>query len=244
VAALPAVAAIPVIKSTQSGAMFRDVMQVAEKDYLHVLRSIATQETERQVALGNPPSGLLVDGKRSKSIDEARFNVVVWFASRADLAQAILDAKAALEKNGRRVTGATLGAMQFYYSVGAQGVVQKTSDPRGVAMNAKNPASLDLYVTIPVKHVRKWQWYGSGGQRLKRKTRNKALKRYLLIQGRKAWKVSMSVFELSAAQVQRRYRSLDVAYIFLDVGDLGQSGTIIDRIPAIMVRLKVRGRGR
>jgi hypothetical protein len=61
----------------------------------------------------------------------------------------------------------------------------------------------------------------------------------------KAQMVARSVFDQSARQVQGRFRSLDVTAIYLSVANLNIGGrTPVDRIPAIRVRMKVRGRGR
>jgi hypothetical protein len=57
--------------------------------------------------------------------------------------------------------------------------------------------------------------------------------------------VSASVFEKSALQVQRQFSSLDVDDTYLKVADLGIGRLgIVDRIPAIRVRMTVKGRGR
>jgi hypothetical protein len=225
--------------------MLRDILQVAEHDYLHVLRSIAAQEIGQQVKLRNPPSGMLVDGTRNKGVDAATRSVVAWFADRVTLADAIIAARNALERNGRRVTGATLGALRFYHSTGKGGALQSAGDIRSVAMSAPNPAALNLYVSLPLKQVRKWQWFGRAGSRLTRRTRNKALVRYAKAMKAKPMNVSLSVFELSAKQTQRQFRSVDVRDIYISVPDLNTGGGVsVDRIPAIKVCQKIRGRGR
>ena len=241
---LPSVARIPVIKSTDRGALTRDVLQVAEGDYLHVLRSIAAQEIAQQRAIGNPPSGMLVDGSKSKQLEEATRSVVVYFADRRALADAIIAAKHALDRLGRSVTGRTLGAATFYYTTRRGGALTKTSDPRSIALAAANPAALDLYVTIEQKQVRAWQWLSRSGSRAQRKTRNKKLLRYSKATGQKAMQVSSSVFERAAKQTQRTFRSIDVLDMYLAVPNLNPRGRVaVDRIPAIKVRMAVRGRG-
>jgi hypothetical protein len=244
VQALPAVTPIPVISSTQRGAIYRDILQVAERDYQHVLRSIALQEISVQSSMGNKPTGMLVDGRRSQDIGAAQRSVRVWFADRKAMADAIIAARDALVQNGRRATGRTLGALAFYYSIGKGGTVAPC-DPTAITAAMPNPAALDLYVALPLAHVRKWQWLTKSGTRGQRRTRNKLLLRYARATGQKAQMVSKSVFETSAKQVQRRFRSLDVKDIYLSVSNLNLGGkTAVDRIPAIKVRLAVRGRGR
>jgi len=238
VQALPQVARIPVLSSTNKGALSRDILQVAERDYLYVLRSIAAQETAKQSALGNRPTATVVDGRRGAPIAEATQSVVVYFADREALAVAIIAARDALLSNGRRVTGRTLGALEFRYSVGRGGAVQ-AGDPKAIAQSVANPAALDLYVVLPLPHVRKWQWLTRSGERGQRRTRNKILLRDARATKTRAQMVSASVFDTSARQVQARFRTLDVFATYLDTGS-----ATIDRIPAIQVRIRARGRGR
>jgi hypothetical protein len=241
---LPAIARIPVIKSSQRGALAKDMLEVAEQDYLYVLRGIALQEIDAQVRIGNKPSALLVDGRRGE-IRTATESIAVWFANRTSLAEAIIAARDAVIANGRRVTGRTLGFLAFAYSVGPNGAIQP-GDPKAVAASTPNPAALDLYVTQPVVHVRRWQWLTATGERGKRRSRDK--KRGLMHIGGGKFvprMVSESVFERAAQQVQARYPALDVEYIYLQSRNLNPNGwTAVDRIPAIKVRMTLRGRRR
>lgn len=242
-ASLPAVAHVPVISSTQRGALYKDILQVAEKDYQFVLRGIALQEIHDQAGIGNKPTGMLVDGKRG-DVSQAQRSVIVWFADRKSMSDAIYAARDELVRAGRRVSGRTLGALAFYYSIGRGGAVSPC-EPKAIAATTPNPAALDLYVTLPLVHVRRWQWYGKGGNRLERRTRNKVLRRYAAATKTKPQMVAASVFEVSAKRVQSRYRALDVLFVYLRVQNLNIGGrTAVDRIPAIKVRMKVRGRGR
>ena len=243
-AALPAIAPIPVLKSSERGALQRDILQVAERDYLFMLRAIAAQEIAGQQKLGNEPTGSLVDGKSGKTIPDAERSIVVWFADRAMLAGAITAAREALARNGRRLTGRTIGALAFYSSIGKGGAITE-GEPSAVTARAPNPTALDLYVTVPLVHVRRWQWFGRTGERLKRASRNKALVAYARATKGKPMQVSASVFEISARQVQAKYPALDVRFVYLRWPNLNPGGrTPVDRIPAIKVRMKVRGRGR
>jgi hypothetical protein len=244
VQALPAVKPIQVISSTQRGLIAKDILQIAEKDYLYVLRSIAAQEIAGQARMGNKPTGTVVDGSRGKAIDQATRSVVVWFADRKSMADAISAARDALMANGRRVTGQTLGALRFYYSVGKGGAVSP-GEPSAITQSVANPSALDLYVALPLAHVPKWQWLTRSGARGQRRTRNRTLLRFARATRQKAQMVARSVFDQSARQVQGRFRSLDVTAIYLSVANLNIGGrTPVDRIPAIRVRMKVRGRGR
>lgn len=237
--ALPAAPSHVVLSSTQKGAIYRDVLQVAEKDYKHLLRSIALEEVGAQAQMGNKPTGMIVDGRRG-DIEDVTRSIVVWFADRKSMSDAIIAARDALVRAGRSVTGRTIGALSFYYSVGAGGAVTP-GDPAATAATIANPHALDLYVTLPLGHVRKWQWMGAGGQRLTRRSRNK---KWRYLQRKQKPMVSRSVFEIAQIQTQRRFRSLDVEYIYLSVQNLNPGGrTSVDRIPAIKVRMKVRGRG-
>jgi hypothetical protein len=221
--------------------VYKDILQVAERDYRHVLRTIALQEVAAQSDMGNKPTGMLVDGRRGKDIEEVERSVRVWFADRQALANATIAAREALMANGRRVTGATLGALKFYYSIGKERGITP-GEPRAIAMSVQNPAALDLYVALPIVHVRKWQWLTKSGERGMRRSRDKK-RRYERGTG-KVRMVSKSVFETSAKQVQRRYPSLDVKDIYVQVSNLNVGGrTSVDRIPAIKVCMKVRGRG-
>jgi hypothetical protein len=244
VAALPAIAPIPALKSSERGALLRDMLEVAEADYTFVLRALALQEIAGQAKLGGKPTGSVVDGRSGKPITEATRSIVVWFADRAMLAAAITAARDALARNGRRLTGRTIGTLSFYSSVGKGGAITQ-GDPSTVAARAANPAALDLYVTAPLPHVRRWQWFGKTGERLQRASRNKALVRYARAMKRKPMQVSASVFEIAARQVQAKFRALDVLFVYLRWPNLNPGGgTAVDRIPAIKVRMKVRGRGR
>lgn len=245
-AALPAVAPIPVISSTERGAMLRDILQVAEKDYLHVLRTLSLQEIGQQIRLGNPPSAVLVDGRRGISVEQARRAVVAWFADRKTLADAIIAARNELVRTGRTVTGKTVSEAQFYYSVGRTGEPTRTSDPRGIAMSVPNPSSLDLFVVVLAPHVRKWHWLTRSGARGLRRTRSKKLRGYMKFLGQKrAPMVSQSVFERVEMVVERKFRSVNCDYIFLETPNLNPGGrTAVNIVPAIKVCMKIRGRGR
>jgi len=245
VPALPALGRT-VLSSTEKNAIRRDIIEVAQRDYLHLLRTIAKEEIEYQKEIGNPPTAMLVDNRAGTHVEEATRSVRVWFADRKSLADAAFAARNALQLNGRRVTGRTLFVgLRHYYSVGAGGELQQISDPRSIALSFPNPAALDLYVAIPLAHVRAWQWLNASGRRAKRRTRNKQLLRWAKASKTKAQRVSASVFEKSAKQVQRMYPNLDVKDVYLQVPDLNTRGrTPVDRIPAIKVCLKIRGRGR
>jgi hypothetical protein len=241
VPALPAVAQIPVLSSTQRGALHKDILQVAEKDYLYMLRSIAAQEIAGQVQMGNQPTGMLVDGRKAKPIEDATRSVRVWFADRRALLNATRAARDALIANGRIVTGHTVDKIRCYYSVGRGGAVRPASPE--IALTFPNPAALDLWVSLPVVHVRRWQWLGKSGKRLMRASRDRKRRYNPGVGG--ARMVSRSVFEQSAQQVQRRFPSLDVSDEYLQVSNLNIGGrTAVDRIPAIKVCMKRRGRGR
>lgn len=241
--ALPAAPPIGVISSTQRGAVYKDILQVAEADYQHVLRSLAYENIAAQASLGNKPTGMMIDNRRSTDIEAATRSIIVWFADRKSMADAIIAARDALLQFGRRVTGQTLGALRFYYSTGPAGK-PTPCDPQAIVQSVANPHALDLYVALPLAHVRAWQWFGKAGTRLQRRTRNRTLVRYARATRTKAQMVSMSVFEQAAKSVQRRFRALDVLNIYLQVANLNPSGqTAVDRIPAIKVRMRVRGRG-
>jgi hypothetical protein len=138
------------------------------------------------------------------------------------------------------VTGHTVDKIRTFYSVGRGGAIIPGSPE--IALSIPNPAALDLWVALPAVHVRRWQWWGKSGQRLMRASRDKRRRYNRGIGG--ARMVSRSVFELSAQQVQRRFPSLDVTDKYLQVSNLNVGGkTAVDRIPAIKVCMKIRGRG-
>jgi len=222
--------------------VYRDILQVAERDYEYVLRTIALQEIATQSRMGNKPTAMLVDGRAGKPIEQATRSVRAWFADRGTLADAIIAARDELVLNGRRDTGHTLDGLRFYYSVGKYSKrLTLASDIRTLVANFKNPRALDLYVSLPLPHVRKWQWLGRTGDRLKRKSRDKKRGFNPVVGG--ARMVSRSVFELCATRTQRRFPSMDVRDIYVEVQNLNVGGkVIVDRIPAIRVCMKIRGR--
>lgn len=243
--ALPAVAPIPVISSTQKGVMLRDILQVAERDYLYVLRGIATQEIQQQEKLHNPPTAMLIDGRRGRQVADATRSVRAWFADRKSMARAINDCLLAIISRGRNVTGVTLQSAKFYYSTGKGGALMQAGSITEVVMSAANPAALDLYVTLPRGNVRKWQWLSPSGSRAMRQTRNKKLLKYARARGQKAMQVSASVFDAAAREVQTKFKALDVKFVYLKFPNLNPRGKVaVDRIPAVKVRMAVRGRGR
>jgi hypothetical protein len=228
------------LSSTQRGAIARDILEVAEADYLHVLRSIASEEINAQVGMGNSLTLLKVDGKKATSVDHATRSVQAFFADRSALLGAFRDAWQTLAANGRRVTGRTIGKMTFHYRLGMNGPLVQVRDVSAIIKQTPNPGALDLYATIMVPHVRAWQWFSATGRRLKRRTRNKLLLRRAKAMKEKAFRVSNSVFEKTANQVQRRFPTMDVDFIYLRVPDLGTGDTPIDRIPAIKVNIATR----
>jgi hypothetical protein len=234
-----------VIKTITRGALYKDIVEVAEGDVLHVLRELSRQEIVGQIEKGNPPISITVDKTKGKPIAQAMREVHAFFADREALIAAAIAARNALQFNGRRVTGRTLGAFAFYIQVGKSGALKQVGDIRSTVQNEKRVGALNIYIMAQVVHVRAWQWYGSQGQRLKRLTRDANYIRRSKATGIPVQKkVSHSVFEVAVDQVDARFASVDTWLEYINVSNLNAKGiTPVDRIPAIGLCIKRKGRG-
>jgi len=226
---------LPTYKADSKLSVAKDVIECAEKDYLYLLRNIAAQEIQNQIALNNKPSNIIVDGRGGKKVSEATKSVVVYFANAAQLIAAISGARQMLLAYGRRVTGKTLGDLQYYQQQGKAGVALPVTSFNPNSINA----ATDLYVGVAAAHARKWQWLTRTGKRGTRQSRNKKLRSGKL---RVKLTVSKSIYETAAARMKSRYPRLDILVAYIDTPNLNPSGkTAVSRIPVIKVRRKLRG---
>jgi len=83
---------LPISGSRETRSVAKDIIEVAEADYLYVLRSIAAQEIGQQALIGNRVTNLIVDGSGSKPIDQAQFSVRALFVQPASIMRAVTDA--------------------------------------------------------------------------------------------------------------------------------------------------------
>lgn len=233
--ALPAVANLQILSSKQTGAIRKDVLEVAEKDVQYMLRSIAANEVSNQVKMGNKPTNLIVDGKNNKPIDQATKSIQVFFIDSAMMAKAAQEVFAILQMKGRRVTGYTLSHAKYYKGVGKASDLQVIGAPGPTSIPGRQAAATDLYVSILLPHIRKWQWLTASGARGTRKTRDK--------QKRSGPIVSKSIYETVAAAAQRKYKQLRIKPVYLKVPNVNPGGkTIVDRVPAIKIYMRTKGR--
>lgn len=236
---------LPMYKANTRKGIGQDIVECAEKDYLYVLRTIPVQEIDGQKAIGNKPTNIIVDGRGGKPIDQATKSVYVYFSDAAVLIRAIYEAYAQLQTLGRRVTGDTLGQARYYQSVGKNGAVTQIGTPTEVSIPKADVFKTDLYVALPVAHIRKWQYLNRAGGLLKRKSKDRRILRGVASGGYSAAvsRVQQSVFDRVAQVVRRKFKLVEASFMFIKHANVNAKGkTSITEIPAVKVFLKRRGR--
>lgn len=227
-------------KVLRKGQLAHDLIEVAEADYPVVLRGIAAQELNAQIAIGNKPSNIIVDGRPNKPISQAMYSVRVFFLDVAAMIAAAKSAYDELQRINRRVTGRTAGLYEVY-----------TQTDGRLALVGSNPNSLNsnnvkmgtgIYIVGPmVPFTRKYRYMMGSGT--KARFRRSKAKRYSKWKARDKPLVQRSIHELAAMTTQRKFVNVNVVDTFIQSQNLNTGGkTIVDRVPAVAIWSRRRGR--
>ena len=221
-------------KTLQKGQVTKDILAVAQADYLTLLRGIAAQEVAAQIALGNKPTNIIVDGRPGKPITEATRSVVVYFIDAAMLKRALIDAWREFQMLSRRVTGKTADQYEIWSFSKATGDRFMASTPAGVQV-ADIKQGMALQIVGPmVAHTRKYRFFDRSGQRMQRQSR--ALPYASRIAAGQKIMVGRSLHEMVVSTIKKKYRALKVAEVWIDVPDLNPAGhSSVTKVPAIYI---------
>jgi hypothetical protein len=228
---------LPIRTSKQTRTLEKDVIEVAEADYLFVLRSIAAQEIAEQARLGNKVTNLIVDGSGNKPITAAQRSVRALFVQPAVLIRAITEAWDLLMRLARvgdpsrqsRSQRAIVARERFGVVIGRQLI----GTPAGLTEAAimRNPRAAVRIVGPAVEYARRYRFmYLVRGTLPMRTRRGK---------GRAGEKirVPVSLHQYVVRQMKRRYPMLQWSDPWVPVGGLRG----VDKLPAISVRQQGRG---
>lgn len=222
---------LPVHSSRQTGSLRKDIIEVAEADYLYVLRSIAAQEIAQQASIGNRVTNLIVDGSASKPIDQARLSVRALFVQPAVIVKAVLDAWDALQRIARLGDPAAQAQWQrmivardsFVVTVGDRAIGQPGALTEQMVM--ANPGAPVRIVGPMVEYALGYRFmFFLRGVKPVRLSKSKH-------SGQKI-RVPLSIHQTVIAQMKRRYPMLVWSDAWIPVGRF----RYVTRIPTITVR--------
>jgi hypothetical protein len=229
---------LPVVRSRQTGTLRKDIIEVAEADYLHVLRAIAAQEIAQQAQIGNRVTNLIVDGSGAKAIDEARYSVRAFFVQPAVIIQAIAAAWDALRRVARVGDPMAQSASQrgvvarerFAVVVGQHFVGEPGNLTERILM--ANPGAPVRIVgpLVEYAHAYRFMFFLRGVQ----PTRVAKVRRT----GQKL-RVPLSIHQVVLAQMRRRFPMLSWSDAWIPVASL----RYVERVPTITVRTRTRSPG-
>ena len=228
-------------KKLNRGNLSGDLLEVAEKDYRSILQQIAAQEIAGQVALGNKPSNIIVDDKKSKPIADVRFKIVAYFVDAAMMLAALNDVWDDVRRLGAHDTGTAESQWQVWIQQGRSTPRYAGDSP--AAVNAADiTASTGLFVVGPVvAYTRKYRWLRDGGVARKFKASRRGELKGLKMKDKP--KVAVSIHEQAATRAARKYRPLTIRESWVPVNDLNTRGkTAVTRIPGVVIRRKAKGR--
>lgn len=227
---------LPIIADVNRGSIARSVISVAERDYRHVLRSIAAQEVDAQVRIGNKPTNILVDGSASKPITAAERKVVVYFIDTQRMIAALRAVWDECLRLGARVTGASAREWRVWINDRDLG-----GNPSAVTARMLRQSDVVRVVGPEVAWTRKYRWLRGAGARMSYR-RSRDVRRYGAIAKHRP-KVRRGLHEQAALTVRRRFRGLLIYEAWVDVPNLNAGGRVdVSRIPTVSIALPGKGR--
>lgn len=216
---------LPVVRSRQTGAVSKEVLDIAEADVTFMLRYIATVEVTGQIQIGNPPTNMLIDGKPSTDINSANRAVRAFFNNTRLMIVALRDAWNILMGPARVKTGYSKRHFEVWLDGRSLG-----NQPGVVTEKMLKPDSVLRIVGPSVPHTRKYQWLVGGKQFVRTSRKTKAT-------------TAMSLYEGVVRQVKRRYKTLAISEGWVDVHNLNPGGrTAVTRMPGMRIGMPRRGR--
>lgn len=229
-------------KTLRKGALSKDIIEVAEKDYLTLLRGIAKQDTAQQIALGNTPSNIIVDGKDSRNIDAAKFSVRVLFVDTKAMIAALTAAYNMLQDIGAENTGYTKSQYKIYQSNKRGEAPKYVADSPGGVNTANFNSDTVLIVAGPfVPWTRKYRFWTRQGVELK--TRMRRGKKFAGMAKETRPRVQLDIYQTVAQKVRRQYPFLLVKEWWIKTDNLSPGRpTAVDRVGGVAVLLNKRGR--
>jgi hypothetical protein len=228
-------------KVLKKGQLVKDVIQVAENDYLALLRGTAAQETAQQIKIGNKPTNLIVDNKRGKKIDQALYSIKVHFFAAEDILKALNEAWAIMQRLMVRATGETASRLEVWQGRYNKKPVRVGSNPAAVSISSLAPY-IGTYIVGPMApNTRKFRWLTTG-KRTFRASRRKELNG---LKAREKPKVPHSIHEMTIRIMKQRYPQLIFADAWVDTYNLTPGArskrTTVNRVPTIAIWARSKG---
>jgi len=225
-------------KILKKGQLQKDLIQVAENDYLHLLRGIASQETAEQIRLGNKPTNIIVDKRRNKPISQATFSIQVFFVTATDMINALKDGWAMMQRLMARETGLAAKSLEVWQS--QNGKNSRAGNHPSSIREAGITRGTGLYIAGPmVPYSRKFQWQSSRGKKFAPSRRSE-------LKGMKAAarpKTTVSIQTQVAKMLRSKYPQLRFVVAWIDVPNLNTSGkTAVSKVPTIGIWQAKKGR--
>lgn len=226
-------------KTLQKGQLVKDILSVAEADYRTVLAGITAQEIAAQVAIGNKPSNVIVDGKANKPINQVQFSTVTYFTDVQTMLNAIADVWREVHRLSEVSTGQTIAQWQIWRSTRG-GDMFVANSPSSIRPDTVTRAGGFMVAGPLVPHTRKYRFVTPGGVEAKyRMSRNKKWKR---LAAKDRPRVKRSLHEIVVTMMRRKYPGLGFAEAWIKVPNLNPSGkTPVNKIPTVMVWFKKKG---
>lgn len=227
-------------KILRKGQLAKDILVVAEADYLTVLRGIAGQEINEQISIGNKPANVIVDNRQNKPITQALYSVRVFFLDVAMMISAAKSAYGELQRVNRRVTGKTAGEYEVY--VQTEGRVTLVGSDPGSLNSGNVKLGTGIYIVGPmVPFTRKYRYMMGSG--VEARFRRSKAKRYSKWKARDKPLVQRSIHELAAMSAQRKHVNVNIVDTFVQSRNLNPGGKVaVDRVPAVAIWSRRRGR--
>lgn len=212
-----AVISLPTYKANTRLSISKDIVECAEKDYQHILRSIAAQEIQQQIALNNKPSNIIVDGRGGKPINTAEKSVVAYFTDAAVVIKALNEAWTMIHGFARKDTGRSAGQFEIWINNKMVG-----TDPSAVKAGDIQRRPAVRIVGPMVAHTRKYQWL-FGGKKPKMKT-------------------PKTIHQMTAQRMRSKYKMLHFVDPWVDTRDLNPKyKTRVKRVPSLTIIAKRKG---
>jgi hypothetical protein len=205
------------------------ILEVLAEDAQTVLRYVAASEIADQIAIGNPPTAIIVDNRGRKDIATAEKRVQAFFANTADLKNAVREAWQQVQALTRVASGRAQASYQVWYN---ETPIGSTPDTIDIYLARFNPAKDYFRIVGPVLvYGRKIYWNPKGQPKFVKKVLAKIPGLTIKITRIRG---IMNTVEQS---MRRRYRNLAIAEDWVVTSALPKDG----RTPGLWIGFKRKG---
>lgn len=188
------------VKSTDR--LDKMIAEVAPEDLRFAIAAVFVQELEKQKALGNEPSNILVDGSGIKQLADVRRNARAYFANRESIRKAAEDALRTVALLVRYKTGKARSSLQIWINS-----THVNSVAEAVA-RMKKPEDRVFIVGPTVEYGRKLYWNPVGKPRYSKSG------------------VRRTIYDIAIRRIKSRNKGVYISESWVETSELGRTPAV------------------